>query len=500
MNLSKEWVMSNSIQITSALCLPAPDIEALSQGRILACLSRGYIHIGRAFALYPSDVLPSFLIVEKHYRPNFLSVAEEVLKNLNYQRTSVGTWARCEQCKALANFKSLEILSNSTIWKLEALQKVLAEHPNTFLIYLRVYPLHPFEMESRSVTVGDFISLPKPLLVSDASPILSDRIFTKRNQQLEEFKPTLHPELEDLLSAVALVANNDLAAKKLEQDIRIFLGWTETSIVSRLDPKLDWIGRIAAVGNSSDGDGFEKLVRRALIKLGFSNSNLNQRASLDPEKTGGRGGLDFYCEKPYQIVGECKATKNEVMHDKGDGAPAQLIKLGNKILLEQYENCIKIIVAVGELTADAKETTIGNKMNIIRPETLQKLVELKVKYVGSIDLLELKPYLKEAPFGEDADLKVNEYINKVIQKIELRSHIVKVVRTHLETVKREDAKVNELHTAYIYSNPPQEIKSEERLRDMLIELSSPMTGYLGRIEGEDWQSDRFYFLRDLLVD
>jgi hypothetical protein len=35
------------------------------------------------------------------------------------------------------------------------------------------------------------------------------------------------------------------------------------------------------------------------------------------------------------------------------------------------------------------------------------------------------------------------------------------------------------------------------MHEILIELSSPLTGYLGRIKGSDWRSDRFYYLRDL---
>jgi hypothetical protein len=34
---------------------------------------------------------------------------------------------------------------------------------------------------------------------------------------------------------------------------------------------------------------------------------------------------------------------------------------------------------------------------------------------------------------------------------------------------------------------------------LLIELSSSLTGYLGRKEEENWKSDRFYFLRDLTI-
>jgi hypothetical protein len=46
---------------------------------------------------------------------------------------------------------------------------------------------------------------------------------------------------------------------------------------------------------------------------------------------------------------------------------------------------------------------------------------------------------------------------------------------------------------------PQPLKYEE-MHHILIELSSPLTGYLGRIKGDNWQSDRFYFLRNLPLD
>jgi hypothetical protein len=56
-------------------------------------------------------------------------------------------------------------------------------------------------------------------------------------------------------------------------------------------------------------------------------------------------------------------------------------------------------------------------MNVLRPETLQKLVEIKAKYQGAIDLIDLKPYLENSPFGEEADDKINEYIKSTMQKL-----------------------------------------------------------------------------------
>ncbi|MCC3444503.1 MAG: DUF1802 domain-containing protein, partial [Microcoleus sp. PH2017_03_ELD_O_A] len=208
------------------------------------------------------------------------------------------------------------------------------------------------------------------------------------------------------------------------------------------------------------------------------------------------GGLDFYCETPYQVVGECKATKSETV---ADGTPAQLIKLGHKHLQEQYNCCIKIIMAAGQLNRHANKTAIGNHMNVIRPETLQRLVELKAKQPGSIDLLQLKPCLEQQPFGQEADAKVNRYIDGVREKLKVRSHVLSILKKYLETTGSKRASVDSLSGAFSMSNPPKQLSREE-LHEILVELSSPLTGYAGRIKGDSLGRDRFYFLRDLLLD
>jgi len=107
----------------------------------------------------------------------------------------------------------------------------------------------------------------------------------------------------------------------------------------------------------------------------------------------------------------------------------------------------------------------------------------------------LKQSLQQAPFGL-ADDKVNSYIDQVQQDIKLRSQIVKLVKTYLENTGFERASVDALHGAYANPRPPQPLQPQE-LHEILLELSSPLTGYLGRIKGSDWRRDRFYFLRDL---
>jgi hypothetical protein len=486
--------MSKSILLQTALALPNPDIEALIQGRTIAAMPRMFLNPGRTFALYPTNLSVDLLCYDRYYRSSFLPAVREVLAQLNSDKVWIKAWARCEWCQ-MVNPESLEALSRLTIWTTEALQQILQQRPFIFLAYLRVYLL-PQTLEMAVQSSDKFVSLPKPLNLTDATPVLSDVLFAKRLRQLEKLEPPEHPELEELQSSIALLSTTNPQAKQLDADIKIFLGWSENSLTPTPDPDLDWIKTIANTGNSSDGNSFEKLVRKSLIELGFGNSNNRLEASLDPESTGGAGGLDFYCETPYQIVGECKATKSETV---ADGTAAQLIKLGYKHLQEQYNSCIKIIMAAGQLNKHANQTAIGNQMNVIRPETLQRLVELKAKHPGAIDLLQLKPCLEQQPFGEEADAKVNRYIDSVREKLKVRSHVLFVLKKYLETTGFERTGVDSLIGAHSMSNPPKQLSRAE-LHEILIELSSPLTGYVGRIKGESLERDRFYFLRDLRSD
>ena len=488
--------MNYSVFVDTALQLPAPDVEALIVGRMIAALPRTFIDPGRSFALYPADIAIKLLPHEQHYRSIFLPTAKTSLAQLNSDKVTIKAWAKCELCQVLDEPESLKALSQLTIWTSDLLEETLVQRPYIFLAYFRVYLLsQPLEMSVHPS--GNFVSLPNSLNVTDSTPVLSESIFAKRRQKLEKLEPPEHPELEELQSALVHLSTTNPKAKQLVAEIKIFLGWSEKLPTTQPDPDLAWISAIALIGNSSDGNTFEKLVRKSFIKLGFTNSNNKPEASLNPESTGGAGGLDFYCETPYQVVGECKATKSETV---ADGTPAQLIKLGYKHLQEQYNCCIKIIMAAGQLNKHAKLTAIANHMNVIRPETLQRLVELKAKQPGSIDLLQLKPCLEQQPFGEEADAKANRYIDDVREKLKVRSQLIKIVKNRLEITGVDNAGVETLHGAYYANpNPPQPLKLEE-MHEILIELSSPLTGYLGRIKGDNLWRDRFYFLRDLPLD
>ncbi|BAT51749.1 unknown protein [Nostoc sp. NIES-3756] len=485
--------MNQLFSIPTALCLPAPEIEALIQGRTIAAMSKIFIRPGQRFSLYPVEFSGNALPIEQYYHVNLLPISQTTVKQNTAQTVSIKAWAKCELCQIIDKTKSLNVLSQLTIWTPEAFETIIHKQGNIFLVYLRVYHLsQPGEVAvdvNNQEKLGKFVSLPN-IAGSEDKPILSDRIFSQRKQQLEKLEPPQHPELEALQTALTQVSHTHPAPKELYDDIRRFLGWSSGKPEITLDSDLVWIEKIAKVGNSSDGQTFEKLVRRGLLKLGFTGSGIN------PDATGGAGGMDFYAEAPYPIVGECKATKTEKVPD---GTPAQLLKIGvNHLGKFQYEQAIKLIVAAGELNNFALRTSTEHQMNVIRPETLQKLVELQARHKNSINLLELKDCLQKEPFGL-ADDKVQSYIDKVEQNIKLRSHIIQVLKNYLERTKYERAGVESLHAAYVTSNHTQSLESKE-LYEILIELSSPLTGYLGRVKGNDWRSDRFYYLRDLAIN
>jgi hypothetical protein len=337
-----------------------------------------------------------------------------------------------------------------------------------------------------------FIPLPEPLTVTEATPVLSDRIFTQRHRQLEKLEPLLHPELEELQNAIAQLNNPD--AQQLNNDITQFLGWASELPTKQLEPKLGWINTIADLGNRSKeqdtgksnyqaGTDFENVVRDSLEFLGFT---------VDYSHKGGAGGLDLLCLKPYSLFGECKAGKR-IPNDTA----VQLLNLGTLRRPELFSKAAKLIIGPGEPTDQLKDAARVHDMAIINPETLEKLVKLQSKYRNSVDLFKLKDYLKPG----QSDHEVEKYIAQVEKEIRLRSHLIQLVKKQIENTGDENVGVENLHGAYVYFNPPspQPLKREE-MHEILIELSSPLTGYLGRIKGSDWKSDRFYFLRDLQVD
>ncbi|MEH2127819.1 DUF1802 family protein [Nostoc sp.] len=483
--------MNNSV-INTAICLPAPDIEALIQGRAIVAMCKNYIVPERQFALYPTNASINILPVEQYYHSSFLATAKTALTQVSAETISVKAWVRCEKCEPLHNTESLSALSPLTIWTTEALQEILTQRHNIFLLYLRVYQLSKLITLSIKVN-SQFVYLGEPLTISEVRPVLNDRTFAQRKHQLENRQPPLHPQLEELQSAIASLTISQPAAKQLDDDIKAFLGWSSDKLITQPDSNLAWINDIAKLGDRSieleekksnyqAGTDFENIARQSLEFLGFKVENAYK---------GGAGGLDLFCSKPYPIVCECKAGRLIP-----SGTVEELIKLGGMHLgADQFLDSAKLVIGSGNPSTDILKAAQKWKVSIINAMTLQKLVEFKAKYPGAINLVELQQYLEPGQI----DYRINEYIDKAERDIKLRSHIVQLVKNYLENSGIESAGVESLHGAYFGSNPPQPIKTPE-MHEILIELSSPLTGYLGRIKGSDWKSDRFYFLRDLPIN
>lgn len=479
-------IQHQSSFLTTALCLHSRDINALAQGKAITAIARAFIRPGQQFILYPyaAESLP--LLTESQ---QLSLIASSQNQQLSVETIPIDNWARSESCQILDQSCSIERLAKATHWTRDELQRMFQQQ-HLFLVCLRVFRF-PQRIEmlanlAATTNFGKFIGIPDSQAVTELLPVLSDRTFAQRKHKLENLEPPDHPELEALHETIAQLTHP--AAIHLEQDLKYFLGWAESAIVDRPKPNSAWIQEITQAGNSSDGDRFEKLVRKSFIELGFQNSLNNPKASLDPESSGGAAGIDIYCEAPYPLVGECKASKHEKVPNS---VSAQLIHLGHTHLGKaQFDCCTKVLFVAGRLTDAAEKAAVENGMNVMRPETLERLVTLKAEYPGAINLIELKACLETAPFGELSNDKINCYLDRVQEDIEVRSRIVQLIQSKAP----QALGVETIWGAYEFSNPPRSLNSEQ-LKDILIELSSPLTGFIGRKEG-----DRFYFLRPLNLE
>ncbi len=470
------------VSLSTALRLPAPDLEALIHGRTILIIARIFINPDRQFALYPADTSSNSLPNEQYYRPNFLPTVQQSLAELSSETVTIKSWAKCELCQIVNEAERFDLLSQLTVWTEEALHASLAKRGHIFLTYLRVYQLsQPLEVAVNSSP--RFLPLSPTLTVSENNPILSNEAFDQRYRQILNRQPPLHPELEELQTAIYQLALTDFSAKQLDHKIQQFIGW---KIPKTTKPLPDWISTINEKGTAETGGKYEKgtafenIVRQSLVFLGFE---------VDSDAKGGAGGMDLYCTKPYPMVGECKAGKS-----LPDSTAEQLYRIGTRHLgRESYETAVKLIIGPGKPTSYLEKSAQQSIISIINPMTLQNLVELEAKYPGSVNLFELKDYLTAGQI----DGKIDEYIEKVKQNLQLRSQVIEAVKK-LGELGSHQPTVTETRTQYnsMFATDINSTLSEEKVRELLIELSSPLTGYLGRVD----ESDQFYFLRELEID
>jgi hypothetical protein len=433
-----------SIDIPNALRLDSQTVDSLMKGDVIAAIPRTFTNAGRTFALYPDQP--------------------------DVETVTISAWARCEHCDIVDDSKPLDIISHYTAIPVQRLQEIITERGSFFLIYLRVYRLSkPITIPARSQ--GQYVALPDRLKVDDSSPVLSDQDFARIKQKLENLEP---PE-------------------SLDVQIQRLLNELENKHKAEFFKNTSWIKTISTLGDRSieqdqgkstyqAGTDFENIAKQGLEFLGFT---------IDESHKGGAGGLDLFCSKPYALTGECKAGKSVP-----SGTTEELLKLGGMRLgRDRFLESKKLIIGAGKVSNDVITASHEWKVSIIKAMTLQKLVELKAKYDGAINLFELKKYLQAGQIDD----KIDEYIQEVESKIKLRSKIVEVVKELIidpdsEKPTAQDVKVHSNATFARNYNP----KLGDRLvYEILIELSSPLAGYLGRVESDGIKGDRFYYLRDL---
>jgi|LakMenEpi03Aug12_release.lakeMendotaPanAssembly.Ray.scaffolds.fasta_scaffold222024_2 hypothetical protein len=431
--------------IFAALRLPSGVLSSLESGNITAIHAQAFYKPNQDFALFADD-----------------SENNEV---------KISMWAHFERSQKFFEKSKCDILAARLQVPIESLQNALEQNGFIWLSYLRVYHLpEPIVIKNKAKAV--FLALENTIYINELRPVIDDITYEKRKREVENLEPPepLDVQIQKMLEEVETTHKKDY----------------------------EWIEQIKKVGNSSGGHEFEKLVRKSFIFLGFSNSNTNPKASLDPDATGGAGGIDLCCEFPYPVVGECKASANEAVLTKVCG---QLTNLG-QAHFPDYEKAVKIIIAAGSLNYHSKPIAIKSKMNVIKPETLEKLVKLKLTYSVSINLRELKSCLESEPFGEDANTKLLNFIDRsereIKEQIKLRSQIIQAVKD-LQEANPEWSSSAEIRTQYNANNKGS-ILDIDIIRDLLIELSSPLAGYLGRVEEKGKKCDRFYYLRDLRVE
>ncbi|MFN7639716.1 MAG: DUF1802 family protein [Pseudanabaena sp.] len=451
------------ISIANGLRISATNLDALRSGAIVGAFSKTFLAINRSFALYPD------LQVE------------------NSDLVTVDLWAECKSCESIDNTFDLLKLSQLTALPIEELESIFQQRASIFLVVLRVYKLsNPIQVQQQST--GNFVPLPESITIFEKIPILDDEQF----QQIQDQSKDL--ELSIISSQFPDIALDDEDFLRINSNILSAETQEVIDEENQINDSLSWIKTISKLGDRSikedkgksnyqAGTDFENIVKDSLEFLGFT---------IDEAHKGGAGGLDLFCSKPYPLTGECKAGKSIP-----NGAVKQLVALGGAHLgVDKFiKSSVKLVIGAGNPTDPMLHDAQEWKVSIIKAMTLQKLVELKAKYDGAVNLFELKQYMQAGQIDD----KIHEYIQKVESDIKLRSHVVQTVKNFLLNNSFKEVETNVIFGLYAGSNPPKSLSTEE-LKEILIELSSPLAGYLGRVEEKGKKCDRFYYLRDLSIE
>lgn len=131
-----------------------------------------------------------------------------------------------------------------------------------------------FHKGKLNVTCRDLIGfapLPRPYIIDDLQPLLSDYSFARRKEQILHRQVPDSNQIERIYSELTNQHFDsqelDRSRKSLTSEIETLLGWKDIPFPSIRLP--EWTQSITKVGNSSEGNDFEKLVRKGLIEIDF---------------------------------------------------------------------------------------------------------------------------------------------------------------------------------------------------------------------------------------
>jgi hypothetical protein len=351
---------------------------------------------------------------------------------------------------------------------------LLAEHIQPLLAINEVYE-HSDDYELTEAQIFDFIHHQN--LVAN-NPLLEE-ILSKPSGKIPK----------NLVNANELMTTPVAEASEApEMTLDAEFGWKQEWIydISKLaDRSLE--EDFGAKSNYQAGTDFELIVRTSLEFLGFT---------VDYSHVGGAGGLDLYCSQPFPVIGECKSGKSIP-----SGAVEELLKLGRMHLdpnmsAEQFDSVVKIIIGPGKPTADLQKAAEAWKVSIISANALQKLVELKALYPGAFQLDELQDYFKPGFIDEQIDRFIDE---KIVAKLAIYNQMTTLLQSASVSTPEQAIGFNQLVQDFRIAHPNLVNVNDRQLYEMMVELASPLVGYLGRMKGQLWDQDRFYFLRELQI-
>jgi len=487
--------------LSTALCLPALDIEALLQGRTIAAISDTFRNPSK-FLLFPVDLPLGIGQLENRYQTQFLGSFKATYTAIDApDALTVYAWAKCKTCRIFGERDNLAALSALTVWTPDYLHELVQERHKIFVLFLQVHrfvdPLKLMMPRLEHSQANTYVQVPGTWSDQGAMALLDDETFAIRQKQLIKLAPPLHLELQALQKELVFEREYSLGAMALDRDIRYLLGWSRAEETQLYDSDLSWIQQVATSGSSTDAVEFTELVRRCLVKLGFDCLELAQD-NQQPYDQANVNDCCLYCNAPYAFITECKASKQDSI---SNSVAESLLQPENAPLTQNpFASAVKAIFAAEPLTEYAQHIAKREQINVIHPETLQKLTEMKARYPGAIDLLKLKACLQSAPYGEAADAKVSQFITDTLLQIKVRAAVVQAVKICTERTGQENIAVDMVCSTYAtFSQIGLPRLSMGDVQDILVELSSPVAGYLGRDRAPNGRA-LFYFLRELNVE